>query len=73
MNTYTIDLATGEVTQQSAGIRGAATADESFIDPEILKDPEVRRSLGDIYAAIRSRRFVKRDDQPAGQPSANAS
>lgn len=71
MTTYHIDLTNAEASQVGPATGHAAyTSDEYFIDPEALKDPEVRRSLGDIYAAIRSRRFVKRDDQPAGQPSA---
>lgn len=59
MNAYTIDLTTGEATQQSAGSRGAATDDGYFVDPTALEDPAVRRALGDIYQALRERRFAR--------------
>lgn len=68
MNTYTIDLATGEITQATPAPANVATTDDSyFVDPEAITQPDVRRALGDIYQAIRTRRFVT---QPvAGQPS----
>jgi hypothetical protein len=75
--TYTIDLATGESTPTGpAPAIGAATDDayfscaEAFIDPDALAKPEVRRALGDIYQAIRSRRFVRNADQQTADESA---
>jgi hypothetical protein len=69
VNTYHIDTDTGEVEHLTPVPAVAATTDDAyFVDPAALEQPEVRRALGDIYQALRTRRFV--NQQPAGTPSA---
>lgn len=69
---YAIDLATGEATQLGpADAIGAATDDSYFIDPAALAQPATRRALGDIYQAIRSRRFTAAADPTPDAPAVN--
>lgn len=76
MTTYHLDLDTGELTQLAPAAAIAAYTDDCyFIDPEALKQPDVKRALGDIYHALRTRRFASStgptatDGGEAGEPS----